>query len=790
MIRNYLKTAFRNLWKNKAFSAINILGLALGLACSLLIMLWVNEEYKMDAFHKNGSQIYSVYERQYIEGAVNAFFGGPGVMADEMKRVLPEVQYASNFAWNILSTFEANGKIMKKEGNYTGPDFFKMFSYPLLQGNVDNSLKTINDIAISKKMADDFFGSPANAIGKTIRYQNSKDLKITAVFADVPKNSTAQFDYIINWQSFLDDHTWAKDWTNNGPGTLIMLRAGTDAKAFEKKITRFLDNYNKEQTTHSYIRLGIQRYGDIYLHSDFDKQGELSGGRIQYVKLFSIVAVFILMIACINFMNLTTARSVKRAREIGVRKVVGAMRFALIRQFIGEAMLIVVIAVVISLILVSVVLPQFNRLTSKEIVLPFSDSSFWWVMAALVLITGFISGSYPALYLSSFRPVKVLKGTLKFSRSALWFRKGLVVFQFMLSIILIIGTIVIGRQVDYIQHINLGYDRENLVYVPLEGDLPGKYELFKNQLMQMPGIKAVTRTSDAPTEILNGTSGLDWEGKDPSTQVEFTHAAVGFDYIETMHLQMIAGRDFSKDFASDSVGYIVNESALKIIGYKDPIGRTFTQWRKKGRIIGVLKDFHFSSLHTKINPLVIRLDEHMDYGDALVRTSPGKTKEALASLEKLCKELNPKFPFTFKFSDQEYQKLYLSEQVVSRLAGYFSFLGIFISCLGLLGLVLFTSEQRTAEFGIRKVLGASPASLFNLLSREFLLLVLIAILIATPLAWTAMNKWLEDYEYRITVSWWIFVTAGVLAILIALVTISFQAIKSARANPVTSLRSE
>jgi putative ABC transport system permease protein len=790
MFRNYLKTAFRNLWKNKTFSMINILGLALGLACSLLIMLWVNDEYKMDAFHKNGSQLYSVFERQYIDGTVNAFLGGPGVMADEMKRVLPDVQYASNHAWNELSTFEANGKIMKKEGNHAGPDFFKMFSYPLLQGNINNTLKSPADIAISKRMADDFFGSPEKAIGKSIRYQNATDLKITAVFADPPKNSTARFDYLLSWQQFLEGNSWAKDWTNNGPATLIMLRAGTDAKAFEKKINRFLDNYNKEQTPHSYIRLGIQRYGDIYLHSNFDKHGELSGGRIQYVRLFSIVAVFILLIACINFMNLTTARSAKRAREIGVRKVVGAMRLALIRQFIGEAMLIVFVAVIVSLVLVVLVLPQFNHLTSKEMVIPFNDSKFWWFMASLVLITGFISGSYPALYLSSFRPVKVLKGTLKFSKSALWFRKGLVVFQFMLSIILIIGTIVVGRQVDYIQHKNLGYDRENLVYVPLEGELPGKYELFKNQAMQMPGIKSITRTSDAPTEILNGTSGLYWEGKDPNSGVEFSHAAVGFDYVKTMHLQMVQGRDFSKDFASDSSGYVINESALKIMGYKDPIGKPFTQWRKLGKIIGVLKDFHFSSLHTKINPLVLRLDEHLDYGDALIRTAPGKTKEALASLEKLCKELNPKFPFTYKFSDEEYQKLYASEQVVSRLAGYFSFLGIFISCLGLLGLVLFTSEQRTTEFGIRKVLGASPASLFNLLSREFLLLVLIAILIASPLAWTAMNKWLEDYEYRITVSWWIFVTAGALAILIALITISFQAIKSARANPVTSLRSE
>ncbi len=637
---------------------------------------------------------------------------------------------------------------------------------------------------------EEFFGSPAEAIGKIIRYQNNKDLKITAVFDNVPQNSTAQFDYIVNWQHFLEHNSWAKDWTNNGPPCYIMPREGTDAKAFEKKIIRFLDNYNKEQTQHSYIRLGIEQYGDVYLHSNFDKQGDISGGRIQYVHLFSIVAIFILLIACINFMNLTTARSVKRAKEIGVRKVVGAVRFALIRQFIGEALLIVLIAVIISLLLVTLVLPQFSRLTGKQMTIPVNDARFWLSIAGLLLVTGFISGSYPALYLSSFKPVRVLKGSMKFSSSALWFRKGLVVFQFMLSIILIIGTIVVSKQVNYIQTTNLGYDRENLLYIPLEGDLTPKYELFKNQVLQMPGIKEVSRITDVPTQIENGTGGVQWIGKNPNADIEFTQSAVGYDFTKTMHLQLAQGRDFSKDFATDSAGYLINESALKIIGYKNPIGKPLTFWQKKGAIIGVLKDFHFNSLHEQINPLVLRLGENIEWGAALVRTEPGKTKQALASLEKVCKELNPKFPFTYKFSDEEYAKLYKSEQVVSQLANYFAFLGIFISCLGLLGLVIFTAEQRTKEFGIRKVLGASPATLFTLLSKEFLLLVLIAMVIASPLAWIAMNNWLQDYVYHINISWWMFVIAGVVAILIALITVSFQAIRAAVANPVKSLRTE
>ena len=790
MIKNYLKTALRNIWKNKAFSFINIMGLALGLACSLLIMLWVNDEYKVDAFHKNGDRLFSVYEMQFRDEQVDAFHGGPGVMAEEMKRVLPEVQYASNFAWNELSTFEANNKIIKESGNHAGPDFFKMFSYPLLEGKAATALLSPYDIAISKKMAEQFFGSPAAAMGKSIRFQNDKDMKVTAVFDNLPQSSTMQFDYILTWQHFLEGNSWAKDWTNNGPATYIVLREGTNAKTFEKKITRFLDQYNKDQTAHSYIRLGIQQFGDIYLHSNFDKQGKISGGRIQYVQLFSVVAIFILLIACINFMNLTTARSLKRSKEIGVRKVVGALRFALIRQFIGEALLIVLIAVIISLLLVMLVLAGFNQLTGKQIHLPFNDVTFWLTIAGLVLGTGFLSGSYPALYLSSFQPVRVLKGSLKFTSGALWFRKGLVITQFMLSIVLIIGTIVVSKQVNYIQTFNLGYDRENLVYIPLEGDLIAKYELFKNKSLQMPGVKEVSRITDIPTQISNGTGGVDWVGKNPESDINFTQSAVGYDFTKTMHLKFVAGRDFSRDFKTDSVGYIVNESALQIIGYKDPIGKPLTFWQKPGKIIGVLKDFHFNSLHTKINPLVLRLGENIEWGAALVRTEPGKTKEALASLEKACKELNPKFPFTYKFSDEEYQKLYKSEQVVGQLANYFAFLGIFISCLGLLGLVIFTAEQRTKEFGIRKVLGASSGSLFNLLSKEFLLLVMIAFVIASPLAWLGMHQWLQNFVYQVNISWWMFIAAGGLAVLVALITVSFQAIKAAVANPVTSLRTE
>jgi putative ABC transport system permease protein len=787
MIKNYFKIAWRDLFKNKTFSLINILGLALGMACSLLIMLWVNDERNIDSFHKHDVNLYSVFERQYHDGKIEAGHNTPGILADEMKLKFPEVQFASAMAWNELSTFEGNDKILKEEGNSAGADFFSIFSYPLLHGDASTALRSPLDIAISRKMANDFFGSPEAAIGKSIRYQNRKDLKITAVFENVPASSSVKFDYILNWEIFLENNSWARDWGNNGPATYLVLHAGADVGAFKSKIRSFIELYSKEKNFR--IELDIQKYSDLYLHSNF-KNGELEGGRIQYVVLFSIVAVFILLIACINFMNLSTARSVKRAKEIGVRKVVGAIRGALIRQFMGEALLTTILAFALSLALVVLALPVFNETTHKQIGLPIDSASFWLSLFSLAVFTGFVSGSYPAMYLSSFSPVRVLKGSLKFNSSALWFRKGLVVFQFILSIMLIIGTIVVSKQVAYVQSINLGYDRQNLIYIRMEGDLPKKYSLFKEQALTMPGISKVTRITNAPTLIQNSTGGVSWEGKDPTSMLQFTQAAVGYDFANTMQVEMVSGRDFSRHFATDSTGYIVNETALKIFNYKDAIGMPLTFWQKKGTIVGVIKDFHFNSLHSAINPLVLRLGEDIEWGTALVRTEPGKTGEALASLEKICKELNPQFPFTYEFSDDEYQKMYISEQIVSKLSNVFAFLGIFISCLGLLGLAMFTAEQRTKEIGIRKVLGASVVSLFGLLSKELLFLVTISLVIASPLAWITMDNWLKDYAYHIEIAWWIFAVAGVLAIVIALLTVSLQTVKALLANPVKSLRTE
>ena len=789
MIKNYLKIAWRNLWRNKFFSTINILGLALGMACSVLILLWVQNELSIDSFHANNARLFAVVERQYYDGKVQGQYSVPGVLADEMKRVIPEIQYATGFSYNDRNTFQVGEKILKLEGTSTGADFFKMFSYPLIAGTANTALNTPVSIAISRKMAVDFFGSPQAAISKTIRYENKKDFTVTAVFEDLPKNTSEKFDYLINWDSFLIENSWAKDWGNNGPGAYVMLRADANPVLVDKKIRFFLNTYNKEQGKSFREELGLQKFGDVYLHSEF-KNGVPDSGRIEYVHLFSIVAVFILLIACINFMNLTTARSVKRAREIGVRKVVGAVRPVLIQQFIGEAILMTFLAVAIAIFLVLILLPVFNSVTQKEISYPFGNLSFWLWLLLLTFLTGFISGSYPALFLSSFNPVKVLKGAVKLSAGATWFRKGLVVFQFVLSVILIVGTIVISKQVNFIQTRNLGYDRENLIYIPLEGELRTHYKVFRDEALKMQGIQAVSHLSDSPTHFGSTTGGVNWDGKDPNVNIEFTQVSVGYDFTRTMKLKMAYGRDFSRDFATDSLGYIVNETALKRIGYKEPIGKPFTQWGKKGKIVGVLKDFHFNSLHDPIMPLVLRLREDETYGNILIRTQPGQTKQALASIEKLCKELNPNFTFSYSFSDEEYQKLYKNEQIVGKLSNAFAFLAIFISCLGLLGLAMFTAEQRIKEIGIRKVLGASLGSLFTLLSKEFLILVVIALLIASPLSWFAMHKWLEGYSYRTSIDWWVFALSGIIAVFIALLTVSFQSAKAAMVNPVRNLRSE
>jgi putative ABC transport system permease protein len=794
MLKNYFLTAWRNLARNKAFSLINILGLALGLACSLLILLWVQDERSMDAFHANGPQLYAVYERTFSDGKVDAGLKTPGLLARELKRKVPGIRYATTYDHKEgeETVFSLDDKRMSVAGSSADSSFFQVFSFPLLEGTPATALSSPNSIAISKTMAVSFFGSAKTAFGRSLRMNNRRLMHITAVFDDLPTNSSLQFAFVYNYNNLLEDVDFLSDWIFRRPSTIIELQPGVDPARVEAQIKNFITPYLNTDNAGNRLELGLQRFDDTYLHNTF-RNGYPEGGRIEYVRLFTVIAVFILLIACINFMNLATARAVKRAKEVGIRKAIGALRRALIGQFIGEALMMTAFAIVVALALVILLLPAFRALTGKYIVLPLASPSFWLAMMGLLLVTGLVAGSYPALFLSSLRPIRVLKGTMKFGAGALLFRKGLVLFQFILSIVLIIGTIVISNQVHYMQTKDLGFDRDNLVYIPFQGDLWYHYSVFNQQLSGQPGIAGVTESMQAPSHNEHVGYDIGWEGKRADEHATAIHNGINYGYLDVLKVPVIQGRDFSRDHPTDSGALIINEKFLAMTGFKDPIGKRITFFGTQHPIIGVVKDFHLRSLRDPIEPLILFFADTTNYiygGGVLVKTVPGQEHEAVASMEKVFHSMEPAFPFRYFFTDEDYQKLYNSEQTVSRLADSFSALAIVISCLGLLGLSMFTAEQRRKEIGVRKVIGASTGSIITLLSREVVQLIVIAALVAAPIAGIAMNGWLQTFAYRVSLGWWVFIASGATALLIALATISWQAVKAARANPVRALRSE
>ncbi|WP_374743036.1 ABC transporter permease [Parapedobacter sp. 2B3] len=770
---------------------MNIAGLALGISCALLILLWVQDELSVDRFHANDGRLYQVYQRSYYDGKIVGAYHTQGLLASELKKNIPEIEYASGMEYvaapGTSSTFSVDGNINKMTGFFVGADFLSMFSYRVLHGDKQSALTLPNSIAISQQMAENFFGTITNVVGKTIRFENKKDLQVTAVFEDIPTQSSQQFDFLMGWGDFVSENAWVNNWGNTSPATFVQLRADASREQVASKIKDFVHNY-RDQSESFRTELALQPYGERYLHSSF-KDGHIAGGRIEYVRLFSWVAAFVLLIACINFMNLATARSAKRAKEIGLRKTIGASRLSLIRQFYMEAFLLTACAFLVGLVLAFCLLPLFNQFTGKALTLPLAELGFWGAALALFMGIGLVAGSYPALFLSSMRPIQVLKNNHSLG-GAVFLRKGLVVFQFALSVLLIVGMLVIYRQLNYIQTTHVGYDRENLVYIPIEGDLVKNYQAFKAEAENRPEILSVSKMRNSPTFIEHHVDGIAWPGKDPNLTVSFADAVVGYDFVETLRLQLKEGRDFSRAFGADSAAYLLNETAAARMGFESAIGQTVDWGNRPGEIIGVLRDFHFTSFHQTIEPLIIRLDENWSWGTILVRTKAGRTKEAIATLEQLCKTLNPKTPFSYQFSDLEFAKLYKNEAIVGKLSYSFALFAILISCLGLFGLAAFTAEQRTKEVGIRKVLGASVGNVVALLSKDFVKLVLVAIAIACPLAWWAMDSWLAGFAYRINIEWWIFALAGVAAVTIALMTVSFQAIRAAIVNPVESLRDE
>lgn len=804
MLKNFIKIGWRNVIRHKAHTAINVVGLALGMTCCLFIYLWVQDEQGIDNFHQNGKNLYSVYQTATGNGQVGGSYGSPTLYnsnnqpsfpLEDIKSVVPEVKnvalYTNGYQlpWGHLETLQAGEKKIKLEGARAGEDFFKMFSYKLAAGNAQTILKDMKGIAISRTVAQSFFGSPEKAMGQSLRFENKLNFLVTGVFENLPKNSSLQFDFLVNWEA----QKKLLDFASGDVRSYIQLADNADPEKTAARITQYLNTRSPNQPGVKF-QTGLQHFGDQYLQNIF-VNGKPTGGRIEYVRIFNEVAIFILIIACINFMNLATARSVKRAKEVGVRKVAGSSRANLILQFFGESLLFAFLAMGLSVILLYLLIPAFNNFTGKQFEFPVNHISFWLSLTGLTLFTGLVAGSYPAVYLSSLKPVSVLKGVLRFTNGSVLFRKGLTVFQFTMSIILLIATIVITRQTNYVQNAHLGYDRENLVYVRVEGNLidKNKYLSFKERAMSMPGIAMVDRSSEAPhaMDFVVTWNAIKWQGQDKNSVISVKPASVGFDFVKLMKLQIIEGRDFSHDFPTDSTdAFIVNEAAVKQMGMKHPIGQWVSAWAKKGHIIGVVKDYHTQSLHDPILPVMIDIKEDQNFGVFLIRTKPGQTKQAIESLSSLYKEVNPNYPFAYQFVDEEYKKLYSSELIISKLSIVFAVVAIAISCLGLLGLVMFSAEQRVKELGVRKVLGASVNQLVALFAKDFLRLILIAFVIASPLAWYAMSKWMQSFAYKTPISWWIFVAAGSLSLIIAFIIMSYEAFKSALANPVKSLRSE
>jgi ABC-type antimicrobial peptide transport system permease subunit len=788
MIKNYFKIAFRNLWRNKGFSAINIFGLAIGMASAILILLWIQNEISHDRFHKKIDRIYVMNNRDHFNGKVHAWSTTPKILGPTLKADYPEVEQAVRVN-NADFLFTVGEKHLNVQGYFTDSGFLKTFSFPLLEGNVNKALSENYHIVITKKLAKKLFGNE-DAMGKTVRIDSNANFVVSGVLKDLPNNTAFDFEYLLPW-SYLNtiggDDTY---WGNNSITTFVLLKPGVSEVAFDAKIKDITINHTKGSDP-STTTVFTQPFNDKWLYGK-DDNGKYVAGRMERVKTFAIIAALILLIACINFMNLSTARSEKRAKEVGIRKVVGAQKKSLILQFIGESILLAFLSGVIAIILVQLVLPPFNQLVQKNLFMDFRNIQFWLFVIAFILFTGFIAGSYPAFFLSSFQPVKVLKGTFRSAHSAINPRKVLVVLQFTFAIALIISTIIVEHQIKYAESRDSGYLKDKLVYVPIEGEIDKHYEAIKNDLLSKGAAMAVTKSMSPISTRYSDGWGWTWEGStEADKKTDFVRMASDADFIKTMGARLIAGRDIDiKNYPADSTSMLLNETAVKAMRFKNPIGQIVHADDKNWTVVGVVKDFIYESPYEKINPLAI-MGPRSWFTTIHFKLNPSNsTEKDLQIAGNVFKEYNPQYPFNYKFIDEEYAKKFGEEKRTGTLATLFAGLTIFISCLGLFGLATYMAENRIKEIGVRKVLGASVASITTLLSKDFLKLVTISFLIAAPIAWWAMNTWLQSYTYRISIEWWVFALAGILSVIIAILTVSFQAIKAAIANPVKSLRSE
>ncbi|MFH6603431.1 ABC transporter permease [Maribacter algicola] len=799
MFKNYLKIAWRNLIKSKGYSAINIGGLALGMAVTLLIGLWVVDELSYNSYFKHKDKIAQVYQSQTFNGNTGT---GPAIPRP-LEKALRD-GYGDNFKHLIMASWtndlylKYNETNLSRSGNYMQREGPELLELEIIKGEKDG-LREVNSIMLSKSTADALFGGD-DPIGKTVRVSNEHDLMVTAVYEDIPVNNTFNdTDYIIPWEQYLASREWVRNaedqWGNNSFQIFVKLADNANMETVSQKIRNVKKDLN-EDTAEFNPQIFLFPMNEWYLHGNFEN-GKQVGGRIKYVWLFGIIGAFVLLLACINFMNLSTARSEKRAKEVGIRKSIGSQRRQLINQFLSESFLVVVFAFIIASLIVLLSLNGFNELSRKEISFPWNSGIFWLSSLIFILITALVAGSYPALYLSSFRPVDVLKGTFKAGKYAGLPRKILVVLQFTVSVAFIIGTVIVMQQINHAKNRPVGYDKEGLIQVPtFSQDFTGKYDLMRSEFLNSNAVVEMSSSSSPTTRIWSNRGGFTWEGKPEGFQEDLAWTEVSAEYAKSLNLKIVEGRDFSRDFASDSLAVLINQTAKKYLGMENPIGKLLKDDDEEDpnpplKIIGVVEDMITQSPYEPVKQGVYVFDRFDNSSYYNLRLNPNQSaSQNIAIVERVFKEHFPDIPFNYDFVDSEYGEKFAAEERIGTLSGIFTALAILISCLGLFGLTSFVAEQRTKEIGVRKVLGATTFNVWNMLSKDFLKLVIISCFIAIPISYYIMNGWLQDYPYRVIMEWWIFVLAVVGALAITILTVSFQAIKAANANPVNSLRTE
>jgi len=794
MLKNYLKTAWRNLLRNRASSFINISGLAIGMAVAVLIGLWIYDELSFNKNFKNHNRIAKVIQNVSNNGEVQTWMSVPYPLAEELRK-----NYGSDFKQVVLSTgindhiLSHDDKKLTKSGAFFEKNAPELFTMKMLRGDL-NCLSDPSSIILSASSARAYFGND-DPLNKVMKIDNQMTVKVSGVYEDFPRNSSfADVNFMSTWDLLYNGTPWIKTmedpWRPNAFVVYVQLTDNADVNKVSAKIKDVKLKKVNAQLAKKKPALFLHPMDNWHLYSEY-KNGVNAGGAIQYVWMFGIIGVFVLLLACINFMNLSTARSEKRAKEVGIRKTVGSLRKQLILQFFNESLLTVFFSFVLALTLAQLTLPFFNTVADKTMSIPWSSPLFWIMGIGFTLFTGLIAGSYPAFYLSSFKPVKVLKGTFKAGRFAAIPRKVLVVLQFTVSVTLIIGTIIVYRQIQFAKDRPVGYTREGIVTIPMITDnVHNHFTAVKDELVHAGVIVSMTESGSPTTGVWNSSSGFSWPKKDPNLSIDFGNVSVAWDYGKTVGWTIKEGRDFSKEFGSDSSAFIINEAAAHFMGLEKPIGETVTWFGTPFTVIGVVKNMVMNSPYDEVRPVIYNLSNEAG-GVILAKINPNSsTKDALSNIEKVFKKFNPEQPFEYRFTDEEYAKKFGNEERIGKLAGFFAALAIAISCLGLFGLTSFVAEQRKKEIGVRKILGASVFNLWTLLSKDFVTLVLISFLVAIPMAYYFMHNWLQNYQYRTAMSWWVFLAAGCGALTITLVTVSFQSIKAALTNPVKSLRTE